>query len=82
MRGVKVKGHASMMRSSSCPGMIICTDHQAGQAALMARQRNEERESLIEEQQSEIERLHNIVDAIKQHLGIDFDIPEGGGDVK
>lgn len=76
MRGVKVQGHASMMRSSSCPGAIICTDYNAGLAALKARQNNENRETIISQQSAEIERLNNTLQFLANHLGIE--IPEGG----
>lgn len=78
MRGVKVQGHASMMRSNSCPGAIICTDHAAGMAALQSRVNSEMRDTVIEQQASEIERLNQVVQLMAQHLGIE--IPTGGED--
>lgn len=78
MRGVKVQGHASMMRSNSCPGAIICTDHAAGMAALQSRINNETRDSVIEQQASEIERLNKMVQLFADHLGIEM--PTGGED--
>lgn len=78
MRGVKVQGHASMMRSNSCPGAIICTDHAAGMAALQSRVNSEMRDTMIEQQASEIERLNQVVQLMAQHLGIE--IPTGGED--
>ncbi|YP_009966637.1 virion structural protein [Salmonella phage Se-G] len=76
MRGVKVQGHASMLRSSSCPGAIICTDHAAGMAALQARQRNETREATIVEQSNQISNLEATIKMMAEKLGIE--IPEGG----
>ncbi|YP_009966823.1 virion structural protein [Salmonella phage Se-J] len=76
MRGVKVQGHASMLRSSSCPGAIIYTDHAAGMAALQARQRNETREATIVEQSNQISNLEATIKMMAEKLGIE--IPEGG----
>lgn len=76
MRGVKVQGHASMMRSSSCPGAIISTDHAAGIAALRARQANEQRELVILSQSAQIDKLTAVMELMAKQLGID--IPEGG----
>lgn len=76
MRGVKVQGHASMMRSSACPGAIISTDYNAGMAALKARQNAETREAVIEQQAAEIERLNSTVQMLAEHLGIE--LPTGG----
>ncbi len=76
MRGMKVQGHASMVRSSSCPGAIICTDHVAGMAALRSRQINEQREAVIAQQASQIDQLEATVKLMAEKLGIT--IPEGG----
>ena len=78
MRGVKVQGHASMMRSNSCPGAIVNTDAAAGLAALRARQQQEAREQVIVDQANQIERLNNTVQLLAEHLG--FDLPSGGLD--
>lgn len=79
MRGIKVQGHASMMRSNSCPGAIICTDTAAALAALRGRQNQENREQVIADQAAQIEQLNATVQMMAQHLGID--IPTGGDDV-
>lgn len=76
MRGMKVQGHASMVRSSSCPGAIICTDHLAGMAALRSRQINEQREAVIAQQASQIDQLEATVKLMAEKLGIV--IPDGG----
>lgn len=76
MRGMKVKGHASMVRSGSCPGAIICTDHEAGMAALRVRQTNEQREAVITQQASQIDQLEATVRLMAEKLGIT--IPIGG----
>lgn len=80
MRGVKVQGHASMMRSSSCPGAIICTDNAAGLAALNARLNNEQKEQVIADQAAQIEQLTETVKMMAAHLGIE--VPLGGEDVE
>lgn len=79
MRGVKVQGHASMMRSSSCPGAIICTDSAAGLAALNARRNQEEKDKTIAAQAAQIDQLNATVQLMAEHLGIT--IPTGGQDV-
>lgn len=78
MRGVKVQGHASMMRSNSCPGAIVNTDYAAGLAALRARQQQETREQVIVDQAAQIEQLTNTVQMMAEHLGIE--LPPGGQD--
>lgn len=76
MRGMKVQGHASMVRSSSCPGAIICTDHVAGMAALRSRQDTEQREAKIAQQSAQIDQLEATVKMLAEKLGIT--IPDGG----
>lgn len=78
MRGIKVQGHASMMRSSSCPGAIICTDSVAGLAALNSRRNQEEKDRTISAQAAQIEQLTATVNLMAEHLGIE--IPSGGQD--
>ena len=78
MRGVKVQGHASMMRSSSCPGAIICTDNPAGLAALNARRNQEEKDRTIAAQAAQIDQLTAMVQLMAEHLGIE--LPSGGQD--
>lgn len=78
MRGVKVQGHASMMRSSSCPGAIICTDNAAGLAALNARLNQEEKDRTIAAQAAQIDQLTAMVQLMAEHLGIE--LPSGGQD--
>lgn len=78
MRGTKVQGHASMMRSNSCPGAIVCTDAIAGLAALRARQVQESREQIIADQSAQIDQLSETVAMLAKHMGIE--IPTGGDD--
>lgn len=78
MRGVKVQGHASMMRSSSCPGAIICTDNATGLAALNARRNQEEKDRTIAAQAAQIDQLTAMVQLMAEHLGIE--LPSGGQD--
>lgn len=78
MRGVKVQGHASMMRSSACPGAIICTDYQAGLAAYNIRKNNEQKDAVIANQSAQIEQLTAAMKYMADHLGIE--IPTGGDD--
>lgn len=79
MRGIKVQGHASMIRSSSCPGAIVCTDTTAGLAALRGRQNAEKQEQIIADQNAQIEQLTNTVQMMAAHLGIE--LPIGGENV-
>lgn len=78
MRGMKVQGHASMVRSSSCPGAIICTDNEAGMAALRFRQVTENREAVIDQQSLQIEQLQSTLKFMVETLGIE--LPDGGQD--
>lgn len=78
MRGVKVQGHASMSRSSSCPGAIICTDHQAGMAAFKFREANEQRDIVIANQSAQIEKLNAVLKMMAEQIGME--IPMGGDD--
>lgn len=78
MCGVKVQGYASMMRSSSCPGAIICTDNAAGLAALNARRNQEEKDRTIAAQAAQIDQLTAMVQLMAEHLGIE--LPSGGQD--
>ena len=79
MRGIKVQGHASMMRSSSCPGAIVSTDTAAGLATLRGRQNVERQQEVIATQASQIEQLSATVALLANHLGIE--VPTGGDDV-
>lgn len=57
MRGVKVLGQSSMIRSSACPGLIVSTNHDAATAAFNARKNNEQKDQLLEEQGKKIQEL-------------------------
>lgn len=78
MRGVKVQGYSSLVRSSSCPGLIISTDHVAGQAALKQRQQAELRENTVTQQAAKIESLEATIKMMAEQLGIE--LPVGGQD--
>ncbi|ASZ78817.1 structural protein [Serratia phage 2050H1] len=61
MRGIKVLGHASMLRSSACPGLIVSTNHDAANAAFKARAHGELREQMLELQGRQIRELQDTL---------------------
>lgn len=70
MRGMKVKGHAHLVRSAAVPGLILSNNTEAGQAALRARQRQESQDQLVEIQAIQITQLQNQMKAILEHVGV------------
>lgn len=78
MRGTKVQGYSSLVRSSACPGLIVNTDHVAAQAALKQRQAVEQREDTVTQQAARIETLEATIKLMAEQLGIE--LPLGGQD--
>lgn len=64
MRGIKVLGHASMLRSSACPGLIVSTNHDAANAAFKARAHGEQRELIMEQQGQQIRELQETLNKL------------------
>jgi len=70
MRGIKVKGHANLVRSGSIPGLILSNNTEAAQAALRGRQRQETQDQIIEEQAVQLAQLQNQMAAMLAHVGV------------
>lgn len=69
-RGIKVAGHASLVRSAAIPGLILSNNAEAGAAALRARQRQQLQDNLIEVQAIQIAQLQDQLSMVLEHVGI------------
>lgn len=70
MRGIKVKGNASLVRSTSVPGLILSTNTEAAQAALSSRQRRENDQEIMEAQNIQIIQLQQQLKMVLEHVGL------------
>lgn len=79
MRGIKVHGHSSLSRSSSCPGLLLSTDQESAEAASRARANQQEKDDIINSQQQQLERMQAQIDALLIATGVS--LPEENEDV-
>ncbi|AVO22982.1 virion structural protein [Erwinia phage vB_EamM-Bue1] len=70
MRGIKVKGHANLVRSHAIPGLIVSNNSEAAAAALRARQNQEAQNELVQEQAIQITQLQDQMRALMEHVGV------------
>ncbi len=70
MRGIKVKGHANLIRSNTIPGLIVSNNSEAAAAALRARQNQEAQNELVQEQAIQITQLQDQMRALMKHVGV------------